>query len=191
MQLLVGGWDARCRKGVLMRRYPILLVPLVLVLVASCSSDSSDTTTTIAPTVEVTGQSNCFVESEGTWSGPSLDESGIPGSSQRDYVLSCIDISSDPRVEGDWTPIVNCDFTVNGDETVGECWGTSTGTNDGGTWEGTFTGTTRWTTTSPAHMHVIEQTATGTGDYEGLTYVSTIEGTDFPWTVTGEIGPIE
>ncbi len=174
-----------------MRRRPIVLLPLVVVLVASCSSGSSDTTTTIAPSVEVTGHSNCFVQSDGTWSGPALDESGIPGSSQRDYVLSCIDTSSDPRVEGDWTATVDCDFAVNGDETVGDCWGTSTGTNDGGTWEGTFTGTTRWTTTSPAHVHVIEQIATGTAGYEGLMYVSTIEGTDFPWTVSGEVGPIE
>ncbi len=37
--------------------------------------------------------------------------------------------------------------------------------------------------------HVIEQTATGSGGYEGLTYVTTIEGTDFPWTLAGLIEP--
>lgn len=172
-----------------MRRLSILLLPLVLVVVASCSNETSDTTTTAAPTVQVTGQEDCIVESDGTWSGPALEESGLPGSSQRDYVLACTDTASDPRVEGDWTVTADCDFTVNGDETVGECSGTSVGTNEGGTWEGTFAGTTTWTTTSPAHVHVIEHTAIGSGDYDGLTYVSTIEGSDFPWTMTGEVGP--
>lgn len=189
----------------------ISLTIAALLIVAGCTNaESADTTTaptttsatpttvaptttttapTTTPTVEVTAQANCVVESDGTWSGPALPESGEPGSAQRDYLLTCTATSSDPRAAVEWVNTVDCDFTVNGEQFVGDCWGTTTGTNDEGTWEGTFVGTTTWSTTSPAHVHVFEQTATGSGGYEGLTYVTTIEGTDFPWSLTGRIGP--
>ena len=179
------------------------LIPLTLVvLLLPACGDSADegtattvpTTTTAAPettitTVEVTGESDCVIDSDGTWSGPALPESGLPGSAQRDYVMTCTAESSDPRATVEWVNTTDCDFTVNGEQTVGDCWGTTTGTNDEGTWEGTFVGTTTWSGTSPAHVHVFEQTATGSGGYAGLTYVTAIEGSDFPWSLTGRIEP--
>ncbi|MGB9358839.1 MAG: hypothetical protein WCC01_09800 [Acidimicrobiia bacterium] len=177
----------------------LITFALVVLLLPACS-DSADegaattvpTATTAAqettiPTVEVTGESDCVIDSDGTWSGPALPESGLPGSAQRDYVLNCTATSSDPRAAVEWVNTVDCDFTVNGEQTVGDCLGTATGTNDEGTWEGTFAGTTTWSGTSPAHLHVFEQTATGSGGYAGLTYVTTIEGSDFPWSLTGRI----
>jgi hypothetical protein len=179
------------------------LIPftLVVLLLPACSDSTDDgaattvaTTATVAPettipTVEVTAQADCVIDSDGTWSGPPLPESGKPGSAQRDYVMTCTAASSDPRVAGEWVNTVDCDFTVNGEQTVGDCRGTTTGTNDGGTWEGTFVGTSTWSGASDVHLHVFEQTATGSGGYEGLTYVTTIEGTDFPWSLTGRIEP--
>ena len=179
------------------------LIPftLIMLLLPACS-DSADedaattvpTTTTAAPetttpAVDVTAQADCVVDSDGTWSGPVLPESGEPGSAQRDFVITCTVTSSDPRVAGEWVTTADIDLTVNGEQFVADIRGTTTGTNDGGTWEATSVGTSTWSVTSPAHLHVIEQTATGSGDYEGLTYVTTIEGTDFPWTLAGRIEP--
>ncbi len=181
----------------------LIPITLIMLLLPACSDSADDgaattvpttttatpETTTTTPTVEVTAQADCVVDSDGTWSGPALPESGLQGSAQRDYVLTCTATSSDPRAAVEWVNIADCDFTVNGEQTVGDCWGTTTGTNDEGMWEGTLVGTTTWSGTSPAHVHVFEQTATGSGGYEGLTYVTAIEGTDFPWSLTGRIEP--
>ena len=167
------------------------LIPftLIVLLLPACSDPADEGAATTIPTVEVTAQAYCVVDSDGTWSGPTLPESGLQGSAQRDYVLICTATSSDPRATVEWVNTVDCDFTVDGGQTVGDCRGIATGTNDEGTWEGTFVGTTTWSGTSPAHVHVFEQTATGSGGYEGLTYMTTIEGTDFPWSLKGRIEP--
>jgi hypothetical protein len=67
--------------------------------------------------------------------------------------------------------------------------GTSVITNDGGTWQGTFTGTTTRSETEPAHVHHLDLVFIGTGDYDGLRFVAEMDGTDYPWDVTGQVEP--
>jgi hypothetical protein len=69
--------------------------------------------------------------------------------------------------------------------------GTTVLTDDGGTWERTFSGTSTWSTTDPAHVHDMDFEFVGTGEYEGLRFVATMEGTDYPWSVTGQLEPID
>mgnify|MGYP001814092244 FL=1 len=166
-----------------MRRLLIMLLAVHIVVLASCSDDNAQT-----ESVAVTGETTCVVESGGTWSGPPLDESGLPGSTQSDYVLSCTGPASDPRAEVSWINTINCDFVFDGEATVGTCQGTSVGTNDAGTWEGTLVGTTTWSKTNPGHMHVADVATVGSDGYVGLTFVYTVEGIDDPWTLTGTIG---
>ncbi len=82
---------------------------------------------------------------------------------------------------------VNCDFAEDGESVIGDCWGTSVITNAGGTWDGTFTGTTSWSLSEPDHVHVLDATYIGTGDYAGLRLVIRVGGTDYPWAMTGRI----
>ncbi len=78
-----------------------------------------------------------------------------------------------------------------GESVIGDCWRTLVITNAGGTWDGTFTGTTTWSLSEPDHVHMIDSTHIGTGDYDGLRLVSLTEGTDYPWTITGRIEPAD
>jgi hypothetical protein len=106
-------------------------------------------------------------------------------------VYTCETETSDDRVSGIAEIAIHCEFTEDGDTTLGDCSGPAIVTNAGGTWEGTCEGTTTWSTSKPDHVHVFDCTYLGTGDYEGLRYVEHLEGVDFPWPLTGRIEPIE
>ena len=138
-----------------------------------------------AEPVEVTGESTCETVGESVWSGEPLP--GLPGSRQTNYVQECINTSSDERFSGDTYNVVTCDFSVDGETTLGECWGTTTVQNERGAWAGIISGTTTWDLGDPAHVHVMNLDYLGAGDYEGLRFKGVITGTDFPWTITGTI----
>lgn len=139
-------------------------------------------------TVEVTGYTSCL-QTHSTWSGPALG--GAPGTSE-EVSYDCDYILSDERVSGTGPAVTSVDVSVNGDTTVGQISGTVVISNEGGTWEGTMSGTTTWTPPNPAHMHVMDAVYLGTGDYEGLRFVMTNEGTDTShFTTTGRIEPAE
>ncbi len=177
--------------------YLMLVISLVGLVLAGCGGGSStDPTTTTVPTTTttvvstaVTGTSTCTVVDDGLWLGPTLPSSGLPGSAQRGYKLDCDDVVSDDRASGSNEVVVSCDFAVDGESTVGDCWGTTAKTNAGGVWDGTLMGTTTWSTAEPGHVHVMEIAFKGAGDYEGLEYASVVEGIDFPWTINGTIQP--
>ncbi len=138
-----------------------------------------------AEPTEVTGESNCVEVGGAVWSGEPI--SGLPGSRETNYIQECSTTSSDERFSGDTYNVVTCDFSVDGEATVGTCWGTVTIHNERGAWGGSFSGTTSWSDAAPAHLHVIDLDYLGAGDYEGLRFKGVITGTDFPWTITGTI----
>ena len=159
-------------------RFTVILV--VAVLLGGCGDDGAVS--------EVTGETSC-VQTESTWSGPALG--GAPGTSE-EVSYDCDYILSDERVSGTGPAVASVDVSVNGDTTVGQISGTVIISNEGGTWEGTMSGTTTWTPPNPAHMHVMDAVYLGTGDYEGLRFVMTNEGTDTShFTTTGRIEPAE
>jgi hypothetical protein len=59
--------------------------------------------------------------------------------------------------------------------------------NELGAWAGVISGTTTWSDTAPASVHVMDLDYLGAGDYEGLRFKGIIEGSDYPWTITGTI----
>ena len=131
--------------------------------------------TAAEPATEVTGSTMCFDAPSSVWTDDEL------------IVYSCSFDVSDERLAGEIETVVSCDFSVDGETTLGECVGTSAVHNDGGAWGGVFSGTTTWSDSEPAHVHEMQQVYLGTGDYEGLRFVGTLRGTDFPWEVTGQI----
>lgn len=126
------------------------------------------------------------------------EESGDPiGGGRLSQVRGTIylgpwDDLSDSRVVGEAEHVMDIDFVVEGDRTTGFVTVTSlTISNDGGTWEGTGEGTTTWTATDPDHLHSLDYTLTGTGDYADLVFTFHAEGVDFPWAITGTIEPVD
>lgn len=152
-----------------MRRLPILLLPLALTIVVSCSNDSTATSTVAA--VEVSGSTGTPVESDGF----DVFKNGT---------------SSDDRLVGTYELQIECDITEDGETTIADCTGPNTLTSDGGTWDGTCEGTTTWTTTEPDHIHVFDCTYLGSGDYAGLRFSQHLEGIGYPWAYTGTIEPV-
>ena len=144
-------------------------------MLASACAGSAD------QTVEVTGTTSCVDVVDGTDTGD--------GMNFRDAVYECTMDLTDERLLGVTETVNSCDFSEDGETTLGECHGTSVVTNDGGTWEGTFTGTTTWSTAAPAHVHHFDLVFIGTGDYEGLEFLAEMDGTDYPWDVTGQVEP--
>lgn len=151
------------------------VIAAAALLPAACGNDDAEI-------VDVTGTTNCVDVKDGI-------DTGV-GMSFRDAVYDCTMDLSDDRLDGAGETINSCDVTEDGETTLAECRGTSLLTNDGGTWEGTFSGTSTWSTTDPAHVHDMDFVFVGTGDYDGLQFVATMEGTDYPWNVTGQIEPI-
>lgn len=156
---------------------------LVVILATGCGS--------VAEAVEVTGDTGVPLQVPGQWSGDAPEGAGIGGLHLRGTVYRMTYGLSDERVNGECEVLVNIDFEVQGETVIGDVWGTATITNDRGTWEGSVTGTTSFPKGSPVHTHRIEQTLLGAGEYEGLRFVEVLEGTDFPWTITGRIEPID
>ena len=153
------------------------VIAAAALLPAACGGDDA------VEIVQVTGTTSCVDVEDGI-------DTGV-GNSFRDAVYDCTMDLSDDRLDSAGETINSCDVTEDGETTLAECRGTSVLTNDGGTWEGTFSGTSTWSTTNPAHVHDMDFVFVGTGDYEGLQFVATMEGTDYPWNVTGQIGPID
>jgi hypothetical protein len=151
----------------------LVAVP-ALMLVTGCGGSDDDV-------VEVTGTSSCVDVVDGVDTGE--------GMNFRDAVYECTMDLTDERLMGDVETVNSCEFTEDGETTLGECDGTSVISNDGGTWEGTFTGTTTWSDSEPAHVHHIELVYIGAGDYDGLRFVAEMDGTDYPWAVTGQVEP--
>jgi hypothetical protein len=131
------------------------------------------------PATEVTGFTTCFDAPSSIWADSEL------------IVWSCGFDLSDERLAGEIETIISCDFTVDGETTLGQCSGTSAIHNEAGAWGGVFSGTTTWSDSAPAHVHEIHQVYLGTCDYEGLRFEGTFSGADFPWTVTGRIESID
>jgi hypothetical protein len=132
-------------------------------------------------------------EIPGEVGGEPIEGSGVSWSTMRDevYRAAFTDLS-DERVNGDLETVMDIEITVEGDRTTGLLTITSiTITNDGGTWEGSGQGTSTWTKTEPAHVHNIDFTLAGTGDYEGLQFTFHVEGVNYPWDLTGTIEPVE
>ena len=149
----------------------MVAVPALLFAAACGGSDDQ--------VVEVTGTSSCVDVVDGVRTGE--------GMSFRDAVYECTMDVTDERLLGITETVNSCDFSEDGETTLGECNGTSLVTNDGGTWEGTFTGTTTWSTTEPDHLHHMDLVFIGTGDYDGLRFVAEMDGYGYPWDVTGYI----
>jgi len=131
--------------------------------------------TAAEPVTEVTGLASCLDAPSSMWTDDEL------------IVYSCSFDVSDERLAGEIETVVTCDFTVEGETTLGECHGTSAVHNDGGAWGGVVSGTTTWSDSEPAHVHEMQQVYLGTGDYDGLRFEGTLSGTGFPWTVSGQI----
>ncbi len=127
------------------------------------------------PATEVTGEVMCTDALSSVWADPEL------------IVYSCSFDVSDARLLGEVETVASCEFSQDGETTLGECSGTSAIHNEGGAWAGVFSGTTTWSDSAPAHVHEMVQVYLGTGGYEGLRFEGTFSGTDFPWTVTGRI----
>lgn len=120
-----------------------------------------------------------------------VDVVQVTGTSTQTGDIAWVNEFSDPRVSGQATNDPECDFTEDGERTIGTCTVTSTISNDGGTWEGGCTGTTTWTVTEPEHMHDMDCTLVGAGGYAGLRFVFTVTGGDVdPWQMTGQIEPV-
>lgn len=137
------------------------------------SAAAADTAT------EVVGSTTCTDAPSSIWTDDEL------------IVYSCSFDVSDERLMGEVETVVLCDFTVDGATTLGQCAGTSAIHDSGGAWGGVFSGTTTWSEDAPAHVHEMRQVYLGTGDYEGLRFEGTFSGTDFPWTVAGQIMSVD
>lgn len=160
--------------------FEMVLVPLIAALLVACGGASE--------TVDVSGVTGLCSTVDGVLSGEALPGSGLAGSLLEGSTSTCPSYQmSDERLSGVQESVVDCEFSRDGESTVGECQVSDVIHNEGGRWEGTCEGTTSWSTSSPAHLHVFDCTYVGTGDYDGLRYVAHMEGYDLPWTVTGEI----
>ena len=147
-------------------------VVVALLLASACGGSDDDV-------VAVTGTTSCVDVVDGVDTGE--------GMSFRDAVYECTMDVTDERLVGVTETVNSCDFTEDGETTIGKCEGTSVITNDGGTWEGTFAGTTTWSTTEPTHVHHMDLVYIGTGDYDGFQFVAEMDGYAYPWDVNGQI----
>ena len=160
----------------------LALVALIALSLVSCGGTSE--------TVEVSGTTGRCTNADGISSGEVLPASGVQAS-LTGYTGTCPNYKmSDERVSGSQESVIDCEFSQEGESTVGECQVSDVIHNEGGGWEGNCEGTTSWSTSAPNHVHVFDCTYLGTGDYDGLRYVAHNEGLDTPWTVTGTIESI-
>ena len=153
------------------------------------TAPSTLTTEAVVPAIDVTGDSSCIVTDIGAWTGDRL--AGGFRTELRGQSLSCTDDTSDPRVNGSWDVALNCDYSVEGDMTVGECWGTMETAGIGGGWRGTFVAATEWSAETQEISHIIDADVLGSDDYDGLRYVYRSEGPLPALGLTGHIGPID
>ena len=158
-------------------RRTILLLSVVALLLASCSSDTDEgqdaeptgatqASPTTFPGVEVTGTSDCSMTAE-----------------EPVIVLECHEVMSDPRVSGESEVTLKLDEGPEGSYLY-RFRGTYVLTNDGGTWEGPWVGLMPLDQSEDL-VGVYE----GTGDYEGLRYHQYLwhPDPDATWTQAGWI----
>ena len=137
-----------------------------------------------APIIEVTGEQTCWIRNHGTWTGDFTTQ-------QRGQRNACGAETSDGRVNGVWNVALSCNYSLESDVVVGECWGTLDREGETGGWVGTWTARTETSINAPDDIfHIIDADAVGWGEYAGLRYVHRIEGTGL-MTVTGRIGPTD
>ena len=190
----VGEGSAGRRPLAWFARHPVAavgataVVTLLLVGGALWAVSTDPTPSTpAAPVIEVTGESRCAIVTIGTWTGDTL-----PGgftTQQRGQRNRCVDETSDPRVNGSWDVALSCNYSLEGDVIVGQCWGTMELEGDTGGWVGTFLATTESSAEESWNIfHIVDTEVVGWGEYAGLHYVQRIEGFDL-LTVTGQIGP--
>lgn len=96
---------------------------------------------------------------------------------------------SDERVAGDMEFSMDADYRDEGDTCVAYFTGTATIINDHGSWEGTWEGTSSFGAGAgdDQHLHDLDYTMQGSGDYDGLAYTYNVRGMAYPWPVTGTI----
>ena len=115
----------------------------------------------------VTGTAVCSLQTSGTWQRESLPY-GLTG-----RVLTCVDTASDPRVAGTSTVVLGFEswdeMLLMEDPANSVTWSDYTLQGPEGTWTGHGYGF--YDTDGTAHNMTI---ATGSGDYEGLTYIQSI-----------------
>jgi hypothetical protein len=155
--------------------------------VTPAASPSAAPATPAAGTVDVTGSTMCSEIKDSVASGPPVAD--LPYSSTRGLTYQCSIDASDERLNGVGETIVDCDFSAEGDKTVGACSGTSFTDNELGGWDGTFSGTTTWSAGSPEHDHVMDVVFIGKGQLQGLRFIGTFTGGEYPWTIEGRIQP--
>ena len=192
----VGEGSRRPRHPGWFGRHPVAAVGVaaavtLLVVGAALFVVSSDPEPSFpaSPIVEVTGEQRCAVRTYGTWTGDSL-----PGgftTQQRGQRNLCVTETSDPRASGSWDVALSCDYLLEDDIIVGQCWGTLEMEHGGAGWTGTFRATTESSVEAPNDIfHIIDSQVVGWGDYAGLRYIHRLEGID-SLTITGQIGPAD
>jgi hypothetical protein len=161
----------------------LVVVPGLLAALAGCSGETYP--------VEVTGDTGACSESEPVWSGDPLP---LAGGTVLERTVSCPGVTtSDERTTGAVQSTFRCEFSEQGDSTVGDCVSDSTLTNDGGTWHAPQSRITITLTVGEPTTVVHDSVYVGAGDYEGLRYTNRVtnffDGTehDYPWQVTGTI----
>ena len=161
----------------------LVLVAGLLGALAGCSGETYP--------MAVTGDTGPCSDNDTVWSGDPLPM--VPGT-VLERTVRCPEVTtSDERTSGATENHFRCEFSQQGESTVGDCVSDATLTNDGGTWhapDGHITITLRFGEPTT----VVQDTVyAGAGDYEGLRYTnhvtSSFDGTDhdYPWRVTGTI----
>lgn len=144
--------------------------------------------------VEVTGEVPAPADVIlGGLGGEPVEGSGQPWSTMRGTTYrGTWSGMSDERVNGEFEHVMDVDVEADGDRFVGYITATRMRiTNEGGSWEGSGSGTGVWSRAAPSHVHVLDYTLDGTGDYAGLHYRFRMEGEEYPWSLTGTIEPID
>jgi hypothetical protein len=156
-------------------------VGLAAVLVMATAVGAAEAEMPPGVAVEVTGTSTLIAEEA---SGTTSLEDGV--ARQRGAVLITNEESSDPRVSGRGTIMLNVDAFTDPEGNLGTVqvrYGTMRIENEGGSWEGSFAG--RLSNGRFIQTYWLR----GDGEYEGLTYVVTAGGDGPVWVSEGLIYP--
>ena len=137
----------------------------ILVIVVGCSSTDSDSPTSVAESVAVSGTEHSCAK---------VSDDGLLSEYECTYTMS------DERVTG------TAHITARLDEFPPPTGmdGTFVLANDRGSWSGDWAGEI-----TADDIHIIDGLYLGAGDFEGLQYRQHIEGVSHPMTTTGTIEP--
>ncbi len=155
----------------------------LLVSLAGCAGETYP--------MDVTGDTGLCSDNDTVWSGDPLPL--VPGTVLERTVRCPQTTMSDERTSGASEHHFRCEFSQQGESTVGDCVADSTLTNDGGAWH-TPDGRITITLTSGEPTTVVQDGVyAGTGGYEGLRYTNHVTGSfegvvhGYPWTIIGTI----